>query len=788
MKKKYLAIFISLLMSIYTLAQSKGFIPFRKAEKWGFADTNRTIVIKPVYDSVGFFSNYSHTQVALVANYIQGKKKMGILKTDGALILPTESDSIQSLEGNGCYYYLAYRNKKIQILISNTSEKKLQVHPIIFSKIYGISSQHIIARGLDNKLRCYFLWNNKVIDNKSFSYLSTYDTTKIIIEDRVGCWFSNDKKQVYILNTDTKDNYHYELLDVNFSTSDAKDNSQETLFQNTEVAENTVESLDAAISYNRTFPYGDIVKKEGKYGFVGYGDKILIPCEYDEIIITKTAAVVKKNNKYGIIRHDLKITNTPIYDNIIILKDRKHDFAEYFWLQLNKKWNMYDLEKEITSDSYDDIDIIQTKENNSEEDIYLKLKKGNSYYLTTVNLKQKSLATEAIYEIKTIEGETKIAAKKDGIIYLYALQFFLSTDLSKMTLIKADEIQTIKCKSCRYTSYYKIRNGQYWGLFSIIQNKEVVKCAYNQMDAIIEIGPHGKMGVLFRNTANKTGLVDIESNKIIPPEYDSITTQKIFETKVLKLHLKGKVSYAFKGLLSYSPFAYFDTYTLLNDYCKIWNNKAYCSFLLVKKDKWAILNTTDDLLSSYIYDTIIPYTLKKDYYAKETYKNEKILDVEPKKYLYYIAKHEDSVTVYSESFTKMITQKAAFITPLDTEYSDLPFFAAETNDSIKLLLRDSVILTINGKLAAHEREFYNSENPFSYNVVIANEDNSYSLVFFNGNSAYKIPKNYVHITVTSHNIQVGTYENYKIKRFFKVRNTQNKYGFIDINGIEFFED
>lgn len=48
-----------LLFSIYMHAQVPQLVPYRKGDKWGYADFNKKIVIQPVYDGVAFFKGPS---------------------------------------------------------------------------------------------------------------------------------------------------------------------------------------------------------------------------------------------------------------------------------------------------------------------------------------------------------------------------------------------------------------------------------------------------------------------------------------------------------------------------------------------------------------------------------------------------------------------------------------------------------------------------------------------------------------------------------------------------------
>ncbi len=61
MNMKKLIIFLTLFALIFTSCgivskQLPSLIPYRVGDKWGYCDTNKKILIQPLYDEVGFFN------------------------------------------------------------------------------------------------------------------------------------------------------------------------------------------------------------------------------------------------------------------------------------------------------------------------------------------------------------------------------------------------------------------------------------------------------------------------------------------------------------------------------------------------------------------------------------------------------------------------------------------------------------------------------------------------------------------------------------------------------------
>ncbi|MEL6558917.1 MAG: WG repeat-containing protein [Bacteroidota bacterium] len=84
----------------------KQLIPFRKTDQWGFANQNREIVIKPVYDQVSTFSG----NIALVIK----EGKFGLISNEGKEILKPEYDLIGDDMG-----YLCNEDYSITIIKDN---------------------------------------------------------------------------------------------------------------------------------------------------------------------------------------------------------------------------------------------------------------------------------------------------------------------------------------------------------------------------------------------------------------------------------------------------------------------------------------------------------------------------------------------------------------------------------------------------------------------------------------------------------------------------------------------
>lgn len=74
------------------IAQFPKLIPYRKADKWGFADNKKKIIIEPIYDSVAPFME------GLAA--VMKTKKWGFINETGKEVIPLKYDRVQNFRPN----------------------------------------------------------------------------------------------------------------------------------------------------------------------------------------------------------------------------------------------------------------------------------------------------------------------------------------------------------------------------------------------------------------------------------------------------------------------------------------------------------------------------------------------------------------------------------------------------------------------------------------------------------------------------------------------------------------
>ena len=79
-------------------------IPYRKNNKWGYANLHKELIVQPIYKSVDTFYN-GFGQVEIEYN------KIGILNSNGNEVVPVIYKNVSLLQGNSIFIVKDQKNK-----------------------------------------------------------------------------------------------------------------------------------------------------------------------------------------------------------------------------------------------------------------------------------------------------------------------------------------------------------------------------------------------------------------------------------------------------------------------------------------------------------------------------------------------------------------------------------------------------------------------------------------------------------------------------------------------------
>lgn len=235
---KYLFLIFILLSNFSLFAQE--LIPYRKGDKWGFANRQKEVVVEPQFDEVGAFNHYGITRVKVGDKY-------GYINLKGELITKIEFDKA------GDFYFPTAN------VVKNDSSFCIDFNGKIRSCISGCGNRPEIG---STKFKTYKknekigLLYNDFIRIKKDSFLLIIDSTEAIWDGLVenylglaavsknGKWGVINEKEELIID------YFYDEISLTPS--------------------------------RQTFPFF-ITKKDNHYGFINYEGKTIADPIYKKV-------------------------------------------------------------------------------------------------------------------------------------------------------------------------------------------------------------------------------------------------------------------------------------------------------------------------------------------------------------------------------------------------------------------------------------------------------------------------------------------------------------------------
>jgi WG containing repeat len=375
MKKLFLLLFL-FYVSI-SFAQTRYLIPYRNGDLWGYADTNRHIVISPKYDEATiYFHGY--------ATIAKGKL-YGVINSKGKEIIPPQYNGYIEPWND---YLAVSRGKNTGIIHLHTGKVILPLSYLNISAVIGnifIINGHDQVKGLfDAASRKWLL--GKEYEDISWENISSGFTYFIARKKGNAIHFSiSDKGHFAIIKKAPGKTAVPKKEAINPSTS-----VEETIEEIKEMEpdsnyiamsgyivngksgfytttfKNGVSATDStpAIFDNIRFAKGNadlIVRKEGKEGVITLRNKEIVPLMYDEVKDVDSTAIhgiyiVKKNGKYGLARAD-KLLLPCNYDTIT----ERNGQVQGFILRQNNKQGAFIYDKQrklydiLIRAEYDDI-------------------------------------------------------------------------------------------------------------------------------------------------------------------------------------------------------------------------------------------------------------------------------------------------------------------------------------------------------------------------------------------------------------------------------------------------
>jgi WG containing repeat len=272
------------------MAQNTLLIPYRDGNRWGYSDTLGNIIIKPRFDSVGFYKYGKSNTLPDVAMVVQ-KGKKGLITTTGNFILPIQFDSINLdvlLEG----HFVVKKNNKFG-LHDAVGKPILPVRyeQIEYKIMHRVTDQSTLGGIFATKNgKLYHIEKNgqaKELNESEWTDL------EIKLEEITTDWFGTDEHshEIYQGENLTKNYPAFDLVKTMLSDGQHK-----------------ADFLQA--------------KKDGFYGLINYKGEVITPISYDSIIYqSEWRFLVQQNRKWGVININNKLLLPIEYDQLKRVED-----------------------------------------------------------------------------------------------------------------------------------------------------------------------------------------------------------------------------------------------------------------------------------------------------------------------------------------------------------------------------------------------------------------------------------------------------------------------------------
>jgi hypothetical protein len=300
-------IFINIILIAFTTGvkaqhNEQDYIPYRNGKLWGYCDSSKNILIKPMYDSVNFFRRFRSgpgkpDKILTVAK----KGKIGVIDREGKILVPfvysnTVFGYFKTIQ-NPCVAFLKRGKYDVYSILNNKLYKSIS-HELVLQQD-GLEETKILLQELDVNLDI-----NKLQDSV---FSVTRKRVKYII-DRYG-----NKAPTYI---------------------------QDTSFINA----NDIKRL----RYNDSLL---MVFKTTGWGIVSFFGNVIVPAEYDTINHISPGYnlfALKRKKHWSIIWTDKKLTSDFLYDSVL-----NNTYGSGFLVKRDGRWGVLfeDLKKEVYIDT-----------------------------------------------------------------------------------------------------------------------------------------------------------------------------------------------------------------------------------------------------------------------------------------------------------------------------------------------------------------------------------------------------------------------------------------------------
>ena len=430
------------------------YVPYNLNHRWGFADTNGVILIKPEFDSVGMFDR----------GYANAYKdeKVGMINTKGKWIVPPKYKFVELLDlKQHLFEVTIYKDKQSgdYIRLSGIYKESVGIiAPVKYSYFNRHNANNYVMEGDNGKNYLLNVRTHKITVFKHKHYfdcgcarlqkrLQRYDEMKIRAEELVKKYLFkkppleeigklnliklNGKTGGYIVYDtlfDKKKNRWKKYTDsfpVIYDSITPLDEENKIFYVQLKgkwgvlnAKGRTVISPEYSMISFQGYGFASkkyfVVNKDGKQGVISFNGFIVVPCTQDSVVVKcgymSCFFSVKKNNKWSVV-NNRGIFITDYFSDEPVILNYWADHYKYMVMKQNGKFGVIDTTGKLIHPAvYDDIKI--------QDNSFMITRKGKFYGVKKISNPNEGL--EAEWDtVRSVSSESHFRLQKNNLHGIY---------------------------------------------------------------------------------------------------------------------------------------------------------------------------------------------------------------------------------------------------------------------------------------------------------------------------------------------------------------------------------
>jgi WG containing repeat len=303
------------------------YIPYRVGSKWGYCDTLANVLVKPAFDSVGFFF-YNKSPNPYMAVFVKNKR-LGLMDSQLKPVIQPEFTKFNLDLANHNGLIMTYRDNKMGLFDLSVNR---EIFPAQYDVIEIVGDHKFLIVGVDQKYGLFSKLGQPITGFKFEKMSYMYDGYFEVIESGIKKYI-NSKGEGVIWDGEVYDDV---IAAVDMDPFENETN-ESTQFRAITKKLKERWNYDTVVGFSNA-PFCYKSRKGNLYGILHCDGGIIIEPQYEDIqkIYGSSLILIKKSNKFGLINHKLEVILPCEYDRLLL-----EDAAIFIWTQRGDKHGIF---------------------------------------------------------------------------------------------------------------------------------------------------------------------------------------------------------------------------------------------------------------------------------------------------------------------------------------------------------------------------------------------------------------------------------------------------------------